>query len=244
MQRVKRSDYDLDTTILHRMTHRQNCIIIIVGQQRSGKSYAGLQLCEYYDPKFDRDSICFGMRQFMKFVRTNKRNRWILFDEVGVEFDNYLWFTIPNRVMKYIAETYASRQLHLVMTLPHLSGLLKQTRSLSHFIIKMFYPSKGILIGIGTDYIHPKMWYQYLQLLDFDKPSKGIIKDYEKKKDEFLTQKAIDWSKELGLIVDKEQRKLSKLKEALASGIRGDKYKKIYTEYVELKAQIDNREMS
>lgn len=241
-KRVSRADYDFDTTIRYRMNHRQNCIIIIVGQQRSGKSYAGLQLCETYDPKFDKSQMCFGMKQFMKFLRSNKKNRWILFDEVGVEFDNYLWFTIPNRVMKYVAEVYASRQLHLVMTLPHLTGLLKQTRSLSHFLIRMFYPSAGVLIGIGTDYIHPRVWYQWLQRLEFGYPSKKNVRAYEKKKDGFLSEKVIDWSKELGLIVDKKQQKLGRLKTLLGSGqYRGAEYKALYSEYMELKRHMNNK---
>jgi hypothetical protein len=235
---LKKSDFDFDETVRYRMSHRQNCIIILVGQQRSGKSYAGLQLCETYDKKFDKEQMIFGMKQFMEFLRSNRKNRWILFDEVGVEFDNVLWFSVPNRVMKYIAETYASRQLHLVMTLPHLSGLLKQTRTLSHFIIRMFYPSMGVLIGIGTDYIHPKEWYQWLQFLEFDYPSKELIVEYEKKKDEFLSKKTIDWSKELGFVVDEDTQKLEQLKSLLASGIRGEQYRSAFTQYMELQKKI------
>lgn len=229
-------DFDLDTTIRYRMDHRQNCIIIIVGQQRSGKTYAGLQLCEMYDPKFNKDQICLGMKPFMKIVRSRRRNRWVLFDEVGVEFDNYMWFSIPNRVLKYVAETYASRGLHLVMTLPHLSGLLKQTRVLSHFIIRMYYPGAGMLVGIGTDFIRPKVYYKHLQKLIFGMPSDKIVKEYEKIKDDFLSQKAIDWSKELGLIDDPKKKRMHHLAMVLGSGqVKGQEYRDLYSEYMGLK---------
>lgn len=232
VQKIKPSDFDFLETLKYRAKHRQNNIIIIVGRQRSGKSWAGLKICEYMDKKFDRNAMCFGMKQFMNFVKNYKR-RWILFDEIGVELDSATWWTIPNRIMKYVAETYASRQLNLVMTLPHLSGMLKQTRILSHFIIRMLHPSKGILIGISTDYIHEQLYYKWLQFLEFDRPSPSIIRTYEKKKDEFLSEKAIEW--ENLIVMTPDTKRISELKIALASGLRGEEYRQAFKEYIELK---------
>ena len=239
MQKVFSSDYDFGATIEYNLSHRQNNLIIIVGRQRSGKSYAGLQLCETYDSKFNKDALCFSMKDFMKFVRS-QRNRWLLFDEVGVEFDNVLWWSTPVRIMKYIVETYASRQLNLVMTLPNLVGMSTAIKDLSYYIIRMFQPRYGLLIGIWTDHIN-KMGYKWLQYLEFGMPSQAIIDEYEKKKDSFLTQKSIDWSRELGLLETKDDKRLKYLGQLLGSGIKGEAYTKTYKEYVNLKAKQERR---
>jgi len=236
-QEIKASDFNFLDTVEWLQRTRQNVIIVIVGKQRSGKSYAALRICQEFDSKFSEDNVCFGMKEFMHFVR-NYKKRWIIFDEAGVEFDRQTWWTIPNRVMKYVAETYASRQLNLVMTLPHLEGLLKQTKVLSHFIIRMWKPGKGLLLGIGTDYIHPTLYYKWLQFLEFDYPRRSIVKFYERKKDEFLTKKGIEWSEMLGLIDDPKKKRMSVLADQLGSGLKGEKYKGVLKEYMKLKREV------
>jgi hypothetical protein len=239
MQKIFPSDFDFGETIKYNLDHRKNVLVIIVGQQRSGKSYAGLQLCETYDSKFDKNAICFSMKDFMQFVRT-QRNKWVLFDEVGVEFDNVLWWSTPIRIMKYIVETYASRQINLVMTLPNLVGMSTAIKDLSYFIIRMHQPRYGLLIGIWTDHIS-KMGYKWLQHLEFGMPSQSIIEDYEKKKDSFLSKKSIDWSRELGLLETKDDKRFKFLGQLLGSGIRGDAYTKTYKEYINLKDKLGRR---
>lgn len=239
MQKVHPSDYDFDATVRYNLDHRQNVIVIIVGRQRSGKSYAGLKMCETYDPKFDKNAMCFSMKDFMEFVRTQRR-RWILFDEVGVEFDNILWWSTPVRIMKYLVETYASRQLNLVMTLPNLVGMSTAIKDLSYFIIRMYQPRYGLLIGIWTDHIS-KMGYKWLQHLEFGLPSQDIIKEYEKKKDSFLTKKSIDWSRELGLLESKDDKRMKFLGQMMGSGIKGSAYTKIYKEYINLKNKSERK---
>ena len=238
MQKVFSSDFDFDTTIRYNSMHRKNNIIIIVGKQRSGKTYAGLKLCETYDEKFNKDAVCFDMKKFMKFIQ-KKRNRWVLFDEVGLEFDNILWYTLPARIIKYVCETYASRQINLVMTLPHLANLGLHIKTLSHFIIRMFRPKYGVLIGISTDYIHTGLYYKWLQWLEFGYPSQEVVKDYERLKDNFLTDKSFEWCKELGLVDDPQQKKLKQLKMIIGSGtLKGDAYRSVFNEYIKLKEKV------
>ena len=100
-------------------------IILIVGKQRMGKTFAALTFASWLDKTFDPEKqMFFDILSFAKAV--NKyNNKVLILDEVGVELDTYRYSDARQRAFSHIVQSQAYKQNTLFLVLPHSSDLAR-----------------------------------------------------------------------------------------------------------------------
>lgn len=204
----------LPNYIKSRVEKNQNFVVLFVGQTGTGKSYGAMSLAEEIDPGFNVDRVVFSAQEFIDVLNKDKsmvKGSVIMWDEAGVGMPAREWYSLSNKVISYVVQTFRVKGYILIMTTPSLRYIDSQIRSLFHGICEMIDPSVyGDVFGWGK-YMHlvhdpkeGKTMMQYPIIMDehkrvmklkgrtpkhgnilFGKPSEEMIADYEPKKKEF-----------------------------------------------------------
>jgi len=124
-----------------------------------------------------------------------KTGSCIILDEAGVGIPARQWYDICNKSVNYVLQTFRRENVALIMTTPSLSFIDVQARMLSHAYVdtqKIDRKRKRVLVKFMSCQLNPKsgkVYYKYyrkgrqaLKKVWIEKPSQGLIKDYEKKK--------------------------------------------------------------
>jgi len=205
----------------------KNLIGACIGETGSGKSYAMLSLAEgvskINETDFDINKVIFEPKEFTNLIRKGEREKLkegtvLIWDEAGVGLGSNFWYTLLNKSLGLILQTFRSKNIILLFTVPNLSFIDASARRLMHFIFEM----DGINYNAGQSYVKPlrievnnrtgDLYYKYLidkdnvkiSSLVLDLPSPGLITDYEKKKKLFQNNMFAD--------VDEVVKKLDRLK--------------------------------
>jgi len=197
--------------IQNRITKQnKNWLCIICGETGSGKSYTALRIGESLDPTFNINRVVFTAAEFMALLNsgTLKEGSCIVWDEAGVGIPSREWYTISNKAINYVLQTFRHENLAVIFTTPTLSYIDSQSRVLFHTYIEPLH------INYREEYVNTKwlnlqfnsrmqkQYYQYpveknngkrvtINRVWFYKPSPRLVKDYEEKKK--------DWAKNLKL---------------------------------------------
>jgi ABC-type dipeptide/oligopeptide/nickel transport system ATPase component len=185
---------------------KKNCLILIVGETGSGKSYAGLRLCESFDPNFSNDKVTFKSREFIDIIDNKELsypNAAILFEELSVAMSARRWQDTTHQMVNSLLDTFRYKRLLVVFTVPDISYVDAQTRKKFHFKFEMkgidykrkISKVKPLYIQVNTS--TGKSYHKYLKMITedgtrqklktitFGLPSKKLRNVYEKKKDKF-----------------------------------------------------------
>jgi len=208
--------------IKQRINKNKNFLGFISGQTGSGKSYSCLSIGEMIDPNFDIDRVVFSGQELMQLINSKKlkRGSCIMFDEMSIDMDNRNWNSTTNKMINYLMQTFRYRGFIMLMNSPFLDFIDSKTR-------KLFHAEIGIaMIDYDKEecYLTPriiqyngrfqKFYYKRLKVklpngafkpIDMwkvPKPSKDLLKSYEKKKDHYaqLLNKRIE--KELNQVAN------------------------------------------
>ena len=187
--------------VLSRLHNKnQNWICVICGPTGTGKSYTALRLAELIDPNFNIDRCTFNAEEFLNLVNSGvlKTGSCIILDEAGVGIPARQWYDICNKSVNYVLQTFRRENVALIMTTPSLSFIDVQARMLSHAFVdtqKIDRKKKRVLVKFMACQLNPrsgKVYYKYyrkgrqaLKRVWIEKPSQGLIKDYEKKKKKY-----------------------------------------------------------
>jgi hypothetical protein len=194
-----------------RLDRDRSNIIVIVGEQGSGKSNTGLYLVDrcnslYYDKPTTLENNVFNSIKDFVMKMKNLQDCFILIEEVGTELNSKDWRQATNRVFRDIIETFRIKHINLIMTLPNLCDLDKSTRYLSHFIIKMEYPSKATifrkLTSFLTDKIRFKPVWNFEDIPDMKLYNISLWKDYLAWHEKYLDNKNDEWIDEISFNED------------------------------------------
>jgi hypothetical protein len=216
--------WELSNIVRNRITKsNKNWLGIVCGGTGSGKTYSAMRLCENIDPTFNIDRIVFSIGDFLKLINSGKlqKGQAIIFDEAGVGMDAKTWYSISNRLMGYLIQTFRYLNLAVVFTTPSIKYIDKGIRGLFHARIE----TKGInkrkqtvktkiyflKLNFDGDTIHylPRIrapGTKRIIVIDhynFSLPSSKLIDEYE--------AKHRIWKDALGKDIGKEVEGLSKM---------------------------------
>jgi len=178
-----------------------NLLIIICGQTGSGKSYSALTIAKMINSKFDiKKHVVFNVEDFMSLLNNGKLRRGdvIVWDEAGIGIPAREWWTISNKAINYVLQTFRHLNLCVIFTTPSFDYIDKQTRILFHIYIetvKIDYNNQRVIIKIFENTFNPRMGKPYQKYTwtngiknerhNIGKPTKQMRKEYEELKKEF-----------------------------------------------------------
>lgn len=122
--------------------YNKNFLGIIVGDTGSAKSYSALTACEQLDPSFTMDRCAFGYAEdFMDILENQKirRGNAVLWDEAGVGIPVTEFWSIFNRMVNFVLQTFRSNNLIVWFTVPDDSFIDPHTKKLFHMYIEAKY---------------------------------------------------------------------------------------------------------
>ena len=177
----------------------KNVLIFVCGETGSCKSGSALRKCieldrdihnkcRFYfsaDPFDPKNRIVTSAQAFVKLISSGlPKGSCIIWDEIGVDADNREYFTLKNRLVKKVFQTFRYLNLIVFMTVPDFHSVDIGVRKLIHAYIEM-----GGKIGNGEQAIckwqwtstNPKsgdIYFKYPQFVDNDGMKKKI-KSYE-----------------------------------------------------------------
>lgn len=239
----------------------QNFIAIIVGGTGTGKSWAAIRLSELLDKKFSSDRIFFNYDGFRKLL--NDKNLYpgamMVWDEAGAGEGGASreGMTKKNRQVGKILQTFRNRNYGLIITVPDVSMVDKQIRSLAHYSFEPWSMNRRMgtnrlrVRRLSTDLKRGKTYFlsqdltvngkiKSIKNIIVKKPSKELIRDYEEKKLSFQKQlynKDLDGKKRSSRKVILSYDKLKKM--VLDSGKEYNAYRILYTDYKDKGATSD-----
>jgi len=203
----------------------KNWLAIVCGETGSGKSFSALRLGEMIDPEFSIDNVVFRIEDFMRLLNSKKLKKGsvIIFDEAGVGIPAREWYTISNKAINYVLQTFRHKNLGVIFTTPDFSYIDAQTRKLFHNYIetvsidfkKEYVKVKFFQIQFNPRY--GKVYWHYsitkvngrvktIHKTNIKKPSKELIQAYEKKKKQFTETLNIEVEDMVKLVREKQQK--------------------------------------
>ncbi len=176
--------------------NNKNYIGVICGETGSGKSFAAMSMLEKIDPTFNIDRVNFYAESFINSISSGlKKGNSVLWDETGVGLSSKQWFTIVNKTINWVLQTFRRDNLIVMFTTPNLNYIDKDSRRLLHAYfevsgiskskklcyIKPFEVSTNPKTGV-TYYKYPKVHGNKIKRMAIDLPSKELVDQYEEKK--------------------------------------------------------------
>lgn len=164
-------------------TQDSDCILLIVGKERFGKSSLALLISYIFDPEFSKEQMPITLSDIAKLVRNLPKNRCILIDEAVNFCDADNARTRQNQMFKELLVKCGQRNLFFVLNMPKFEkydSYLRQHRC--DGIIHIPKKCKGwtplhIFNDSAIDNInHLKRKNVYLQMIK-PKPPMGFMSD-------------------------------------------------------------------
>lgn len=177
----------------------KNVLIFVCGETGSCKSGSALRKsieldrdvhnnCRFYlssDPFNEKNRVVTSAQAFVKLISSNlPKGSCIVWDEIGVDADNREYFSLKNRLVKKVFQTFRSLNLIVFMTVPDFHSVDIGVRKLIHAYIEM-----GGKIRDGEQAISKWQWtstnpktgkvyFKFPQYID-EEGTKKKIKSYE-----------------------------------------------------------------
>ena len=224
---VENSDWFQDL-IEWRRKDKRNTSIFVLGAPRAGKSYTALTLGEVTDSNgdFDVDNhLVMKTGEFVRKINEFPEGCNIVYDEAGAGHSSRRFMSKMNVMMNAVLQTFGSRYINVVWTVPNMKMEDITARQLCTFSIRMIARGKGIVYSHWSDVHTGKAYWRRLgNHVQFEKPFPDRpkqIKLYEKMKREYQTEMYETIARELDNLEHEEKNAL-KLKDPnyLAEQIR------------------------
>lgn len=187
--------------------------MIICGATGSGKSFSAITIAKMIDSTFNvKERVVFTVEQFMELLGSGKlkRGNVIVWDEAGVGIPAREWYTISNKAINYVLQTFRYMNLGVIFTTPSFDYIDKQTRLLFHVYIetvKIDTHENRVICKIMENQFNPAMGKEYRKYFWIDgikkervnigKPTQDMIKDYEEIKRLFALKLRKDVTKDV-----------------------------------------------
>jgi adenylylsulfate kinase-like enzyme len=148
-------------------------VLVVDGEEGSGKSVLSMQLAKELDPNFTLDNICFNADQFLQRLKSAPKFSCIVLDEAFSSANSRSALTEVNRSLIGVATEMRQQNLFVIIVIPSFFDLdryfaLWRCRALFH----VYFKEDG---ARGSYVIFPKTQKKYLYLTgkkyyDYSKP--------------------------------------------------------------------------
>jgi len=200
----------------------KNWLCVVLGETGSGKSYCAMTIAELLDPEFNIDRVCFTPREFMNLLNSGglKKGSAIILDEAGILLSSRNWYSVTNKLINYVLQSFRHRNLFCLFTTPSISFLDSQARLLFHDQLepikivksenKVICKLKHMQVNVSKGKIYRKYHLEpknvVLHRFHIFLPSQKLIRDYEKKKEQYTRELGIDIENTLTRMDEQEKR--------------------------------------
>ena len=189
-----------------KLNQGDNFFGIITGKTRSGKSLSAIRICKEIDPDFDETHVVFSAREFMELLHSGKlkQGSMVIWDEAGIGIATREWYSLLNKSINYVLQTWGHRSIGLLITVPDFSFIDSQTRKLINMrfdtvklkrrdniaVIKCYWLSP--MDKAEPKRVRPRYTIQGKKLdieyLWVKKPPAWLVHRYLKKKEDFTSR--------------------------------------------------------
>jgi len=174
----------------------QNVLLLVCGGTGTCKSGSALTLGHLLDVvvrkskvegekdkvvgRFNVDRVVFKAEDFISLVNSNiPKGSVIIWDEIGVEHDSRNYYSLKNKLVKYVMQTFRYKNFILIMTVPDLKSIDIGTRRLLHCYLEMKGPIGNRKMARGAlklVQINPQTGKDYYKQMRFfnDKSKKTL----------------------------------------------------------------------
>jgi len=155
------------------------------------------------DPHDPENRIITHATDFVRIMNTQQlpKGSCLMWDEIGVDADNREYFSLKNRLVKKVFQTFRYKNLILFMTVPDFKSVDIGVRKLAHGYLEMYGQAfrgkcaRGKFQWIQTNPKTGKVYFKYPRWVDkngniqmlrnyyIPKPPKHLEKVYKKMKD-------------------------------------------------------------
>lgn len=186
----------------HRVNQGFDCIIMVTGERRTGKSTFVEQCAVEIDKTFSVDHICFKLEDFNNRIRDapyadpeTKLYPQVVLDEAGVDLFSQEWWSLVQRNFTKKLEVIGLKRLIIWLVLPHRTKLNKAIREdmvhmwLHTLVYEGLRGMCEVTIGESNKWEANKYWRPYCALT-FPQLSGPLWEAYSIKKRIFVDQMA------------------------------------------------------
>ena len=197
--------------IYGRIFSKNNVLILITGPTGIGKSWAGLRICERYDPDFDPEvNLVFTVDEFLKAIKTLPNRSFIMWDEPGVYIGHRQWYSLSNKIVSLVMQSFRFKLLNVVFCLPSMYYMDKVSREMCHFLLQM--QSRGIaaVYAIRKSPLSDWTFTPYIGTLHLEPPSKELVEVYERRREEHMERLYDELGKEYEVMMLRRKQQMER----------------------------------
>jgi len=192
------------------LVKNQNWLGSIIGGTGSGKTYASLSIAkELVGDGFDVSKyVVFNAKQFMNVLTSDyiKAGDMIIWDEAGVGMSSKDWYSLQNKLINYVFQTFRHRNIAVLFTMPAMKFLDNSARLLMHAnletvkIHRQYNLNQVKVFDVEYNNRIDKVFYKFpvfkdedgnsatLKYLYIKKPCAKDVKTYEAMKEKYTSK--------------------------------------------------------
>jgi len=190
--------------IKERPNKKFDCIVLITGPRRTGKSTLAVQIARKVDPHFDINHIAFRLDDFNEIIRTNPTANpakgiypQVILDEAGFDLFSQNWMQQVQKNLVRKFEVIGARNQIVYLVLPHRMMLNKGIREgMIHYWLNVstFEQHRGFAeLRKGYENLWKlEMYWKPMCAFTFNDVSDEMWKAYNVKKEAFIDEVTAD----------------------------------------------------
>ena len=194
--------------VLGRIETENNVLLLICGPTGSGKSWAGLRICEMFDPTFDARRICFRAKQFLHILPHVPNFGFILWDEPGIAVGHRTWLSQANLLIQFTCQSFRYKFVNVVFALPSPYYLDKVARELCHAMLTMERRGLANVYSIKKSLFADRMYTRSMGQIWLEPPNTHLVDAYEEMRAKTQDEAYEKFGQILERVEDKEREKM------------------------------------
>jgi len=208
-----------------------NVNILIVGRNRIGKTYSAIALAHSLN-KFFENGIAeswdsrkpirfwvFNLMDLLEMINNELKNIdkpvWLVYEEAGESLGSMEWWSLSNRIFAKVTQTWGSKKINLIVTLPKSKELSSGAIAQVHYGIEIKARGFGLLCKARHTYLSGSkkikdLFFEPITYIEFKRPRRKVINYYEKDKANWQKSSYQTYEKQLKAHKSKENKQIEK----------------------------------